>query len=149
MLYLNISQHLTTPEQRQAGVVDLPTRYRDELVRLLTFEEVPYADDVWTRAKLIGELVRHYLKESGIRPEEDFNPNIGAMVGCALWLVGPLTYVLCHRVKVQCYFAFSKREVIEEPQPDGSVKKVSIFKHAGFVPVIPGCPGCQISKKEG
>jgi hypothetical protein len=30
-------------------------------------------------------------------------------------------------------YAFSRREVQEEPQPDGSVKKVSVFRHVGFV----------------
>jgi len=31
-------------------------------------------------------------------------------------------------------FAFSRRETREETLPDGSVRKTSVFRHAGFVP---------------
>lgn len=30
-------------------------------------------------------------------------------------------------------YAFSKRESKEEKLPDGSVKKINVFKHVGFV----------------
>ena len=32
-------------------------------------------------------------------------------------------------------YAFSKRESEEIPQPDGSVRKVQVFRHCGFVEV--------------
>ena len=41
-----------------------------------------------------------------------------------------------HRIefnKVPIIFSFSKRMSIDEEQPDGSIKKVSIFKHEGFI----------------
>jgi len=37
---------------------------------------------------------------------------------------------------VALYTTFTKREVIEEKQPDGTIKKTSVFKHGGFVPLI-------------
>jgi len=33
-------------------------------------------------------------------------------------------------------FAFSKRESVDQPQPDGSVRKVAVFRHIGFVDYI-------------
>ena len=37
--------------------------------------------------------------------------------------------------KVKPLYAFSKREVVEEQLPDGSVRKTQVFKHLGFVEV--------------
>jgi len=35
----------------------------------------------------------------------------------------------------QPVYAFSKRQTIEQKLPDGSVKKVIVFKHEGFIEV--------------
>ena len=37
---------------------------------------------------------------------------------------------------IEPVFAFSVRETEEKVQPDGSVKKVAIFRHAGFVQAL-------------
>ena len=34
---------------------------------------------------------------------------------------------------VPAVYAFSVRESVEQPQPDGSVRKVNVFRHVGFV----------------
>jgi len=39
---------------------------------------------------------------------------------------------------VALFTTFTKREVIEEKQSDGTIKKTSVFKHGGFVPLISG-----------
>jgi hypothetical protein len=57
------------------------------------------------------------------------------MIGGALWLMGPLTRKLKEERYLPVY-AFSVRESEEEILPDGSVKKVNIFKHKGFVPAL-------------
>ena len=31
------------------------------------------------------------------------------------------------------YYAFSRRESVEEVQADGSVRKTAVFRHAGFI----------------
>ena len=37
---------------------------------------------------------------------------------------------------IQPVFAFSVRETEEQKQADGSVRKVAVFRHAGFVPAV-------------
>jgi hypothetical protein len=50
---LNLTQHNASAEQIEAGVVDLPPSYREKLVELLTFNELPSADEVKKRAGAI------------------------------------------------------------------------------------------------
>ena len=54
------------------------------------------------------------------------------MIGGALWLMNPLIEEL-ENIGTPL-FAFTKRVVEEIKQPDGSIKKIAIFKHEGFVP---------------
>ena len=53
----------------------------------------------------------------------------------ALRLVADLAKELRLR-SIEPVFAFSVRETEEKVQPDGSVKKVAIFRHAGFVQAL-------------
>jgi hypothetical protein len=57
------------------------------------------------------------------------------MIGGALWLMPALATELMDH-EIEPVFAFTKRETEEQPQPDGSVRKVAVFRHAGFVPVV-------------
>lgn len=36
-------------------------------------------------------------------------------------------------VGVQPVYAFSVRESVEQTQPDGSVRKINVFRHSGWV----------------
>ena len=54
------------------------------------------------------------------------------MIGGAPFFMAALESAL-RDVGVTPIYAFSKREVVEEPQSDGSVKKTAVFRHAGFV----------------
>jgi hypothetical protein len=122
---INLTQHKATPEQQAAGVVDLPPEYREKLVELLTFNELPDCIEISRRATEIADIAEGYIEENEIK-----NPSF--MIGGALWLMHPLIEELgCIGEPL---FAFSKRVVLEETQPDGSVIKKSVFKHQGFVP---------------
>ena len=56
------------------------------------------------------------------------------MIGGAPWLMSSIENALRdHRITP--IYAFSVRESAEQVQPDGSVRKVNIFRHAGFVAV--------------
>ncbi len=116
-MILNLTQHPATPEQVAAGVVDLPAEQRAELCDLLTFEALPTRADIEGRAGAIANLVR-----SG-----DL-----AMIGGAPWLMAPLERQLV-LAGVRPMYAFSTRESVEQTGADGSVKKVSVFRHAGFI----------------
>lgn len=120
-MIINATQHVATPEQISAGVTDLPEHIRSELVQLLTFEDLPTIEQICARAETIGALI-------------DAPIGTSIMIGGAPYLMAPLIESLQKR-GYHVVFAFSKRESVDQPQPDGSVKKTSMFKHAGFVEV--------------
>jgi len=152
---LNLTQHNASAEQIEAGVVDLPSSYREKLVELLTFNELPSADEVKKRAGAIYDLVidfcidenspvRDEVREMIISDNGEFGDkyqinetefkklNLAFMIGGALWLMKPLIEEL-ENIGTPL-FAFTKRVAEEVKQADGSIKKVAIFKHEGFVP---------------
>lgn len=131
-MIINLTQHLASTEQAEAGVRDLPEPVRSQLQRLLTFEELPDQGDLLARAGQVGNLLEGFLIEIG----EDFSgPQEGwprALIGGAPFFMGSLQRELEER-GVACLFAFSRRESVEQVQPDGSVRKTAIFRHVGFV----------------
>ncbi len=154
-LILNLTQHNASEEQVKAGVVDLPEPYNTELKKLLTFNELPSADEVKKRAGAIYDLVIDFCldEKSPIKEEveamiiaddgefgnkyqineaEFRKLGIGFMIGGALWLMRPLIEEL-ENIGTPL-FAFTKRVTEEIKQPDGSIKKIAVFKHEGFVP---------------
>lgn len=116
---LNLTQHPASAEQRAAGVVDLTGDKLVELKGLLTFNNLPWAEQVEEAACLIADLAT----DSGFE---------SAMIGGAPFLMPSLTEILCDK-DVQVLFAFSRRESVEEVQADGSVLKRAVFRHLGFV----------------
>jgi len=129
---LNLTQHPATASQRTAGVTDLTEPELTSLKEALVFDECPDASEIRDRAEFIAELACY----NGLGKDEDDSPIVErAMIGGALWLMAPLAEEL--RIRgIEPIFAFSKREVIEELQEDGTVKKTAIFRHDGFVSAI-------------
>ena len=120
MKIANLTQHISTPEQKKAGVIDLNDRM-NEIKILLTFDEIPSKN----------ELVDRAIRLTKLCVEEGFEY---AMIGGAPYFMPVLHSVLTeHGVKP--LYAFSKRIVTEETQNDGSVKKVSKFIFEGFVEI--------------
>ena len=56
------------------------------------------------------------------------------MIGGAPFLMGALESELKNR-GIQPMYAFSVRDSVEKQNPDGSVTKQNVFKHAGFIEV--------------
>lgn len=104
----------------------MPEPARSELIKLLTFEELPTSEIIHERASQICELVASTFA--------DVEPKVLLLAG-APFLMSTLEIFAALRGWKPVY-AFSKRESVEELQPDGSIKKISVFKHAGFVEVI-------------
>ena len=121
-MILNLTAHQATPDQIQAGVLDLRGEAPEQLLKLLDFADIPTAEEIRTRAKVIAERAA----ETGHRR---------AMIGGALWLMAPLAEELRGQ-GIEPVFAFSRREVVEEAQADGTVKKVAVFRHRGWVPAL-------------
>lgn len=118
-MIVNLTQHPASSEQIAAGVVDLAGGAAAMLRTLLTFESAPTQREIYTRADQIAGLCK---------AGDEL-----AMIGGALWLMEPLAHAL--RLKgIEPVFAFSVRETEEQAQADGSVRKVAMFRHTGFVP---------------
>ena len=123
MEIINLTQHLATAEQQEAGVMDLPQELREKLKTLLTFEEIPTPAHLQSRAKGIVDL----LEELDQMPTR-------ALIGGAPFFMGHLEEELRNAFVIPTY-AFSKRVTTEVTQPDGRVVKTAVFQHIGFVDV--------------
>ena len=111
----NLTQHPASAEQEHAGVVDLPPAQQEKLRELLTFAELPSAEDVKARAEALASLTRASA----------------AMIGGAPYLMAPLETALRER-GIKPLYAFSRRESVEQVQADGSVRKVAVFRHVNI-----------------
>ena len=113
-MILNLTQHPATPDQIAAGVVDLPGGWKS----LLDFTVIPTVKELETRAIQVASIVPGEYRE--------------AMIGGAPFFMSILEDALLAR-EITPIYAFSVRESIEQSQDDGSVKKLNVFKHIGFV----------------
>jgi len=131
-MILNLTQHVSTDEQKAQLVVE-PRMCKEKIRKLLTFEEIPTKEEIEARAK---ELARIAVSEASMYAGDTDNEIwiTRVMIGGAPYLMGALEKALreCGFTPV---YAFSKRESEEIPQPDGSVKKIQVFRHIGFVEV--------------
>ena len=121
MKTLNLTQHAATPDQIAAGVVDLPPLAQADLRDAMTFDEIPTSGDVAAAADIMGLIAYRYS-----------NAGDQVMIGGAPYLMAPLEQWLVNNDRVPVY-AFSIRESVEKTLPDGSVQKINVFRHAGFV----------------
>lgn len=122
-MILNLTQHPATTEQIEAGVVDLPDSVRPALIGWLTFSQLPSREEIEDRAEALALLADSLLPEEG---------NPAAMIGGAPYLMAPLEVALRNQ-RIRPLYAFSVRESVEQTLPDGTVRKTSIFRHAGFI----------------
>ena len=131
-MILNLTQHNTTDEQKAQLVVE-PRMTKEKIKKLLTFEEIPTKEEIEVRATKLAEIA---VSEASMYAGDTDNMIwiTRVMIGGAPYLMGALEKALreCGFTPV---YAFSKRESEEIPQPDGSVKKIQVFRHIGFVEV--------------
>ncbi len=122
MKILNLTQHIATPEQIQAGVFE--SKNKDIVKKLLTFENLPDSTEIWNRAYHLANLAK----------EEFIGYSRGghAMIGGAGFLMGQLEKQLIIR-GVTPIHSFSQRVSVETQNEDGTVTKSNVFKHVGFV----------------
>ncbi len=134
MRILNLTQHQATAEQIAAGVEDMHEKESEKLKKLLTFDEIPSEDGILNRARAIAFLAASQ-NFAVCDDDEAVKPYTHAMIGGAPFLMSALESCLLDDFLTPVY-AFSQRQSVEELQEDGSVKKVNVFKHAGFVPAV-------------
>ena len=118
-MILNLTQHQATVEQITLGVVEPEVTDKKTICSLLTFEEVPSKGELESRAKALVAFV--------------------TKMGCCKAMVGGAPYFMSYlerALKEKGYtpvYAFSKRESVDQVQQDGSIRKVAVFRHAGWV----------------
>lgn len=123
-MILNLTQHKATPEQVAAGVVEPSAADKTTVRGLLTFATPPCRRAMRGKAEKLARLARRYACRRG-GPQR-------AMIGGAPFFMSHLEQAL-RDYGIQPVYAFSVREVVEETQQDGSVRKVAVFRHAGWV----------------
>ena len=121
MNIINLTQHQATQEQLNTGVVDLSGNALEALKSNLTFTAMPNKKGIVERAERIASLAfAHGFKR--------------AMIGGAPYLMSALETALKEKGITPMY-AFSERVSREEIMPDGTVRKINIFQHQGFIEV--------------
>ena len=135
-IILNLTQHQMTPEQYEYNGVklkelcfEIPEEQEEHNKRvktLINFHELPTRDTINSRVlEITNFALQHFIGA-------DVENNRYALIGGAPYLTAPLAEML-KKVGITPLYAFSKRESVETTQPDGSVVKTSVFKHAGYV----------------
>lgn len=84
-MILNLSLTPTTTDQLTAGVIDLPPEEQAIARQLLTFEQLPSADDLSDRAEDLTELVTF----SALFDDPTDSGNDGAPLGTTIMIDGP------------------------------------------------------------
>lgn len=121
MRILNMTQHAATVAQKEEGVFDPYPRFQEEIVSLLTFEEIPSKEEMEARASRLAEIANCHFEAKG--------ENQGVMIGGAPFFMTHLEEAFYYS-HLGVYYAFSRRESTEN---DGV--KTSTFKHLGFYKV--------------
>lgn len=125
----NATQHKATPEQEDAGVINISLN----LSELLTFSSLPTRDELWERAHTIaGLLWQYHSDQCEMNYLSPLHEPCRVMIGGAPYLMSPLEEVLKEYSIIPMY-AFSERVSEEYVNNQGEVVKRNVFKHLGFV----------------
>ena len=117
MRIINITQHVATPEQVEAGVVEPVDK--EKVKTLLTINTRPCQYELMVRAEMLAEIAA----SSGCKH---------AMIGGAPYMMRHLEDAL-HRKGIIPMYAFSRRVSEETIAPDGSIVKTSKFVFDGWI----------------
>jgi hypothetical protein len=118
----NATQHAATADQKAQGVVDLPEEARIGLAKVLTFEDLPTAEQLRIRSVMVIGSILAAGAKAGDR----------VMLGGAPFFMEELSHA-ARELGLVPVFAFSRRESVEQVLEDGTVRKVAVFRHLGFV----------------
>jgi len=118
MVIFNCTSHNLTPEQREGfEVIELPFDLKAQWGQVTEMSKEGIADDV---VSIVTQAIAG--------PNSDDLILVQGHPG--------VTYLVVSRLKgvpgIVPVYAESVRDSAEEKQPDGSIKKVSVFRHLGF-----------------
>lgn len=119
---INLTQHEMTPNQ----IWDFPgfwfgTSEEEvaEIRDLLTFDNLPSKEEIGRQATRLAMIA----KQRGATH---------ALVGGAPYLM-PQLHVELEKAGIVPVYSFTERKSVETNNPDGTVTKVQVFEHAGFI----------------
>lgn len=118
MNIVNLTQHVSTDEQKLEGIFDLRDEDRQHLISLLTFDPRYTKQDLEDAADAVVNLVKKIDCHR-------------AMIGGMPSFMAPLERALIE-AGVAVGYARSERVSVDQQMPDGSVRKTAIFKHVGM-----------------
>ena len=135
---INLTQHQMVQEQYEYNGIELyevqfkghEKEARADILEALTFNEIPSKEDIIGRAKTLSTIAVATLNQA--RDLSGLDAKFYALIGGAPYLMSALEKELKEDGIIPLY-AFSKRESVEKVNPDGSVTKTCIFKHAGYI----------------
>ena len=129
MAILNLTQHNSTADQINAGIIDLPVDFQTVLKELLTFPTTYTRKDLEQRALQIHELIRDMCGEHfGASPKHALD---GVMIGGMPSFMPVLEATLISK-GIRVGYACTERKSVDKTLPDGSVQKTAVFVHAGM-----------------
>lgn len=136
-MIINLTEHPTTDDEREDGVVDVAEfLMRGELMRLLDFEgKTPTEDELRKRAASLAKLAEKiFIIVKFDAPRRAMIGRVGGLnsTSSVFWLIEPLAKALRKR-GIEPLFANSQREWTELTADGGPV--TSGYRHIGFVPV--------------
>ena len=126
---MNLTQHAATKEQIAQGVFDVPQEFKVSLESILTFKTCPTRLETYEKAFALFDFYCKVVQATTV-DEKELAPAV--MIGGAPFFMAPLDNVFADK-KVIVKYAFSERVSQESLQDDGTVKKVNVFMHVGFV----------------
>lgn len=112
---VNLTQHMATEVQMKDGVFNVDHNLSD----LLTFVSAPSEQEMKERAEKLADIAVEAKAEA-------------AMIGGAGYFMRPLEEALKAR-GIRPLYSFSERRSVEKHNPDGTVTKVNVFEHVGWV----------------
>lgn len=133
MRIINLTQHVATKDQISSGVFDVSEEYIGWLKEIMTFDEIPDQKELDDRAHDLGLFAAMYDMIEDDDSCRELYPT-HALIGGAPFFMSTLEKHLLVNGIVPLY-AFSVRESKEITLDDGSVGKVSVFKHKGFISI--------------
>lgn len=119
MTIVNLTQYWATPEQVDAGVVNLKGEAHNLLINKLIFKELPTREEIWKRARGITDLAW-----KSMAPQ--------AMIGGAPFLMMALETEISN-AGIEPLYAYPKRVSKVKTLPGGKNITVKVFKHGGFI----------------
>lgn len=136
---VNLTQHELTEDQFHHNGEELTVvsykgnekEVKNNIISFLTFNTIPTKEIIRIRAEYLANIAYNTIRQAEDLSEIPATRKY-ALIGGAPYLMGALEEALKQQGITPLY-AFSKRESIEKVNPDGSVTKTAIFKHAGYI----------------